>query len=98
MIDNYIKEGKIVPVEVTVGLLKKAMEKNVAKDKYHFLIDGFPRNQANLEGWHKTMGTYADIRFVLFFDCEESVMEKRLLERGKTSGRIDDNIDSIKKR
>jgi hypothetical protein len=28
MINNYIREGKIVPVDVTVGLLKKAMEKN----------------------------------------------------------------------
>jgi UMP-CMP kinase len=36
--------------------------------------------------------------FTLFFDCPESVMEERLLDRGKTSGRADDNIDSIKKR
>ena len=37
-------------------------------------------------------------RFVLFFDCPENVMSKRLLERGKTSGRSDDNAESIKKR
>jgi UMP-CMP kinase len=37
-------------------------------------------------------------KFTLFFDCPESVMEQRLLDRGKTSGRADDNIDSIKKR
>jgi UMP-CMP kinase len=34
----------------------------------------------------------------LFFDCPEEVMEKRLLKRGETSGRSDDNIESIKKR
>ena len=34
----------------------------------------------------------------LFFDVSEEVMEARLLERGKTSNRADDNIDSIKKR
>lgn len=37
-------------------------------------------------------------RFTLFFDCPEKVMEERLLDRGKTSGRADDNIESIKKR
>lgn len=36
--------------------------------------------------------------FTLFFDCPESVMQERLLSRGKTSGRADDNEESIKKR
>jgi UMP-CMP kinase len=37
-------------------------------------------------------------RFILFFDCPEDVMQQRLLNRGKTSGRSDDNPESIKKR
>ena len=37
-------------------------------------------------------------QFTLFFDCPEDVLEKRLLNRGKTSGRSDDNVESIKKR
>lgn len=37
-------------------------------------------------------------RFTLFFDCPEDVMQERLLNRGKTSGRADDNEESIKKR
>jgi UMP-CMP kinase len=37
-------------------------------------------------------------KFTLFFDCSEASMEKRLLQRGQTSGRADDNIESIKKR
>jgi UMP-CMP kinase len=36
--------------------------------------------------------------FTLFFDCPEDVLQERLLNRGKTSGRADDNIESIKKR
>lgn len=36
--------------------------------------------------------------FTLFFDCPEGVMQERLLNRGKTSGRADDNAESIKKR
>ena len=44
MIENMIKEGKIVPSEVTIKLLQQAMIKN-ENDK--FLIDGFPRNEEN---------------------------------------------------
>lgn len=37
-------------------------------------------------------------KFTLFFECSESVMQTRLLHRGETSGRADDNAESIKKR
>ena len=74
------------------------MEDHGTTGKTKFLIDGFPRNQDNVEGWEKVMGNYAQVKFVLFFDCPEKAMEERLLERGKTSGRTDDNVDSIKKR
>ncbi len=37
-------------------------------------------------------------KFTLFFDCPEDVMQQRLINRGKTSGRADDNAESIKKR
>ncbi|TFJ80917.1 hypothetical protein NSK_007560 [Nannochloropsis salina CCMP1776] len=53
MINTYIKEGKIVPAEVTVGLLRAAMEKAGAHAK--FLIDGFPRDPGNLRCWEETM-------------------------------------------
>jgi len=99
MIDHYIKEGQIVPVEVTVNLIKSAMEKAIKEQNKHlFLIDGFPRNKDNLDGWYSVMGQYASVEFVLFFDCPESEMEIRLLKRGETSGRTDDNAESIRKR
>ena len=40
----------------------------------------------------------ARVQFLLFLDCTEEVMKERLLERGKTSGRADDNLESIIKR
>lgn len=95
MIQGYITEGKIVPVEVTIKLIMKAIEENGGK---RFLIDGFPRNTNNLSGWQQVAGESLDIGGVLFYDCPEETMEERLLERGKTSGRTDDNIESIRKR
>ncbi len=43
--------------------------------KNFFLIDGFPRNQDNLEGWNTEMGAKTNLQFVLFFECDEQVMK-----------------------
>jgi UMP-CMP kinase len=56
---------------------------------------GFPRK---LDQAHAFERTVVPSKFTLFFDCSEAVMEKRLLHRGETSGRADDNMESIKKR
>ncbi|XP_061746492.1 UMP-CMP kinase isoform X3 [Nerophis ophidion] len=100
LISSFIKEGKIVPVEITINLLRKAMQETMQKDeqKYRFLIDGFPRNEDNLQGWKSVMDGKADVRFVLFFDCSNEVCITRCLERGKSSGRTDDNRESLEKR
>ncbi|KAF2876399.1 UMP-CMP kinase-like protein [Massariosphaeria phaeospora] len=96
MIKSYIKEGTIVPLEVTIQLLENAMQATREKDnKSLFLIDGFPRK---LDQAHAFERTVVPSKFTLFFDCPEDVMLERLLNRGKTSGRADDNIESIKKR
>lgn len=94
-IDTHIKNGTIVPVQITCSLLKRAMESS-GKDR--FLIDGFPRNQDNLDGWNKEMSDVATVIRVLFFNCPEQVCVERCLSRGKTSGRTDDNEESLKKR
>ncbi|KZV31592.1 UMP-CMP kinase 3, partial [Dorcoceras hygrometricum] len=91
MIDNMIKDGKIVPSVVTIKLLQKAIFED-GNDK--FLIDGFPRNEENRAAFESVTGIEPE--FVLFFDCSEEEMEKRLLNRNQ--GRADDNIETIRKR
>lgn len=98
LINNTIKEGNIVPVEITVKLLQKAMEKAMAEGKRSFLIDGFPRNLDNVQGWERVVADSAEVLGVLFFQANEKEMETRLIGRGETSGRVDDNIESIRKR
>jgi UMP-CMP kinase len=56
---------------------------------------GFPRK---LDQAHAFERTVVPSKFTLFFDCPEDVMQDRLLVRGQTSGRADDNLESIKKR
>lgn len=50
--------------------LTQAMEKS---DQNKFLIDGFPRNKDNLDGWQKEMGDKTNVQFVLFFNCSQEV-------------------------
>eukprot|EP00281_Chroomonas_sp_CCMP1168_P008597 CAMPEP_0206258324 /NCGR_PEP_ID=MMETSP0047_2-20121206/25853_1 /ASSEMBLY_ACC=CAM_ASM_000192 /TAXON_ID=195065 /ORGANISM="Chroomonas mesostigmatica_cf, Strain CCMP1168" /LENGTH=316 /DNA_ID=CAMNT_0053685049 /DNA_START=88 /DNA_END=1035 /DNA_ORIENTATION=+ len=97
MIEDFIRDGKIVPVEVTAKLLQEAILKE--RHKYDmFLVDGFPRNMNNLKGWDRICGRSICVEMMLMFECTEKVMTKRLLNRGKTSGRVDDNMDTIRKR
>jgi UMP-CMP kinase len=98
LIKSYIKDGKIVPMEVTVQLLENAMTEVVDKDndkRGKFLIDGFPRKMDQALKFEETV---CPSKFVLFYACPEEEMQKRLLKRGETSGRSDDNAESIKKR
>ncbi|XP_024538873.1 adenylate kinase isoenzyme 5 [Selaginella moellendorffii] len=90
--DTLMKEGKLVPLDVTINLLKQAMGKAKCK---RFLIDGFPRAVDQAHEFEAKVGK-PDV--VLCLDCSLELMEKRLLQRGKASGRADDNIETIKKR
>jgi adenylate kinase family enzyme len=89
--------GKIVPVEISLSLLKAAMESAPIK-KGLFLVDGFPRNFDNLSGWCRVMSDVAALESVLVYQCPLSVLQERILERAKVSGRSDDNIESVQKR
>ncbi|KAJ5358710.1 uncharacterized protein N7496_011123 [Penicillium cataractarum] len=87
MIKTYITEGKIVPMEVTVNLLSNAMRDS---------LDANPRPPLDQAVFFEE--TVCPSELVLFLDCPEDVMEARLLKRGETSGRDDDNAESIRKR
>lgn len=96
LIKSYIKDGLIVPQEVTIKLLENAMTSTIASSgNRKFLIDGFPRKMDQAIKFEQIV---VPSKFTLFFDCPEETMQERLLERGKTSGRSDDNEESIKKR
>ena len=94
IINHHIRQGTIVPSQITIDLLKKAMKESKENCEY-FLIDGFPRNVAQgIDFEEQITPCWA----MLFFDCPEDVLVARLLNRSQTSGRDDDNIESIRKR
>eukprot|EP01084_Bolivina_argentea_P312157 540415_1 len=100
LINNYIKQGKIVPVAITISLIKKEMETQIQNGNTKFIIDGFPRNKDNLDGWNKLMSDFADTPFLLYLQCNEQEMTNRILQRAEQSTikRKDDNIETLNRR
>eukprot|EP00566_Odontella_aurita_P000735 CAMPEP_0113567994 /NCGR_PEP_ID=MMETSP0015_2-20120614/23591_1 /TAXON_ID=2838 /ORGANISM="Odontella" /LENGTH=549 /DNA_ID=CAMNT_0000470463 /DNA_START=37 /DNA_END=1686 /DNA_ORIENTATION=- /assembly_acc=CAM_ASM_000160 len=107
LIEDALVNGNIVPVEISLELLRNAMDDAAvaphASDlkKYGsriFLVDGFPRNFDNLSGWTANMPDAASAIGVLCYDCPQDVLEQRILTRAETSGRSDDNLESARKR
>ena len=97
LIEETLVAGNIVPVEISLSLLKAAMEQQKGKSLY-YLVDGFPRNFDNLEGWCQLMNTVASVWGVFMFQCPFAELQRRILSRAETSGRSDDNIASAKRR
>lgn len=92
---SYIDKGALVPDEVTINMLAAEVDKSITAAK-GYIFDGFPRTdaQANaLETLLKQKNTQVNAMIALELDDE--VLVKRLLERGKTSGRADDADEAI---
>ncbi|MBN3301597.1 KAD1 kinase, partial [Amia calva] len=89
-----MEKGELVPLDTVLDMLKDAMiaKADVSKG---FLIDGYPREVKQGEEFEKKIGAPT---LLLYIDAGADTMVKRLLKRGETSGRVDDNEETIKKR
>lgn len=86
---SYIDNGDLVPDEVTINMLQDEVEKN--PQAKGFLFDGFPRTIAQAEALDKFLaGKNQGITATVALEANDEILVQRLLERGKTSGRPDD--------
>lgn len=96
--ETFIKDGKLVPDQLIIDMLANVLDSNEsAKDGVIF--DGFPRTIAQAEALNemlKTRGTAVSV--VVGLDVQDQELIDRLLKRGQTSGRSDDNLETITKR
>lgn len=98
-IEEFLTAGQLVPNEIVVTLMKNQMESIIrTTGRNNFLLDGFPRSLSNLEAWHDIFGEEAELPQFLYFECPYPILEQRILDRAKYSGRSDDNIETIKLR
>lgn len=91
---NFMDQGRLVPDEVVIGMISSAMDSN--PDAKGFLFDGFPRTAAQAEALDKLLELKGHpVLIMLALDVSEEELVKRLLKRGETSGRSDDNNEDI---
>ncbi len=94
---KYIDEGHLVPDEVVIGMIRNKLSGNLLGPGYIF--DGFPRTVVQAHELDKLMtelGT--EITIMVSLEVDENELVKRLLKRGETSGRSDDNEETVRKR
>jgi adenylate kinase len=91
---NLMDKGQLVPDEVVIGMISSALEANPAAKG--FLFDGFPRTTAQSEALDKLLKLkQTEIGVLLAMEVSEEELVKRLLNRGLTSGRSDDNNETV---
>ena len=86
---SYMDKGDLVPDEVTIQMLQEEVEKNPNAEG--FIFDGFPRTIAQAEALDAFLESKGMcIHGTLALEADDEVLIKRLVERGKVSGRTDD--------
>jgi len=95
---SYMDKGDLVPDEVTIKMLQDEVEKN--PDAAGFIFDGFPRTTAQAEALDNFLESKnMKIDATIALEANDEVLIQRLLERGKESGRSDDqDEDKIRNR
>jgi adenylate kinase len=98
--EALINDGKLVPDEMIIAMLHDRVQNDLNNGSVKgFIFDGFPRTAAQaiaLDAMLEELGT--EVSCMLHMQVEHDLLIERLLNRGKTSGRADDNLETIQKR
>jgi adenylate kinase len=90
---KYMDEGRLVPDEVVIEMVNDKIAHTPGTNG--FIFDGFPRTVAQAEALDKLMEKNSIvISGMIALDVAENVLKERIRERGKTSGRADDQDDA----
>src|SRR6186997_986742 len=91
---NFMDKGQLVPDEVVIGMISSALDNNPGAKG--FLFDGFPRTPAQAQALDNLLDLKkTGIAVMLALEVTEEELVKRLLKRGETSGRSDDNNETV---
>lgn len=103
---GYIQDGKLVPDSLIIDMLAKKLDKLVKEITTSegnvlpgVIFDGFPRTIAQAEALDNMLEERGEkVNVVIGLEVDDEELIKRIVERGKTSGRADDNAETAKKR
>ncbi|HLU88815.1 MAG TPA: adenylate kinase [Cyclobacteriaceae bacterium] len=90
---SYMDEGRLVPDEVVIDMVGEKIRST--KEARGFIFDGFPRTVPQAEALDELLNSNGmEISGMIALDVPEEVLKQRIRERGKTSGRTDDQEES----
>ncbi|MEP1093969.1 MAG: adenylate kinase [Cyclobacteriaceae bacterium] len=90
---GFMDEGRLVPDEIVIGMVEDTIANNT--DANGFIFDGFPRTVAQAQALDLMLKNHElDISGMISLEVPEQELIARLLERGKTSGRVDDQNEN----
>lgn len=95
----YIEQGQLIPDELMVSILADVLDANREAAAQGVIFDGFPRTIAQAEALEEMLGERGtSVTLVLGLEVPEEELINRILERGRLTGRSDDNLETVKKR
>ncbi|MDE6272151.1 MAG: adenylate kinase [Muribaculaceae bacterium] len=96
--DKYISKGHLIPDDLIIDLLKDVID-NEAKGAKGIVFDGFPRTIPQAEALKDILNARGTtLHAVVGLEVPEDELIERMINRGKQTGRADDNLDTIKNR
>lgn len=96
---EFINQGQLIPDELMVNILASVVDDNKEAAKNGVIFDGFPRTIAQAEALEQMLSQRnTKVSAVIGLDVPEEILIGRLLNRGKESGRSDDNLETITSR
>lgn len=91
---KFMDQGQLVPDEVVIGMISSALDNNPGAKG--FLFDGFPRTSAQAKALDELLELKkTSISVMIAMEVSEEELVKRLVKRGETSGRSDDNNEQV---
>ena len=97
--DSYISKGQLIPDDLMVRVLASVLDENPEKTAKGVIFDGFPRTIPQAEALTKMLEERGSrVHAVVGLEVPEDELVRRMIQRGKDTGRADDNLDTITNR
>ena len=91
---SYIEAGQLAPDSIVIGMIRNYMKEH--KDASGNIFDGFPRTTAQAEAFDQILSEDGEsVSVMIYMDVPEEELVKRILLRGKDSGRADDASEDV---
>lgn len=91
---SYIESGRLAPDSIVIGMIRNYLKEH--SDAAGNIFDGFPRTTAQAEEFDRILAEDGEsVNVMVYMDVPEEELVKRILLRGKDSGRADDASEDV---